>query len=256
MKITINDLIAVLSELPETAREQAVISIKGAIDKNPSVSVYQIQLDSGVPGHDDYILIPQDRENIAYDTFGERKIPKFNKKKTEDVGISALKYAFDISRNHIRCNAIKDDTTISVSILSIDAKTGVWDITFWNTHEKYRHHGYGKMSLEKAFHKAIEVYGFPQTIRYAWNGTNQYVLDWMERHFNAECSSPIAVRKTQPDDDKDSHIYVLDKMKVFEYFSFTDAPEICRNVSDSGMCTIGASSPGRCSIPCSHYCKR
>lgn len=247
MRITVNDLIAVLSELSETVRGQKIKSIVGGADRNPLVRVYQIQLE-GTKGHDDYILVPASREDTAYDTFGERKIP--------DIERKVIKYEFDVSRNHIRCNAIKDDTTISVSILSIDAKTGVWDITFWNTHEKYRHRGYGKMLLEKAFHKAIEVYGFPQTVRYAWNGTNQYVLDWMERHFNAECSSPIAVRKTQPDDDKDSHIYVLDKMKVFEYFSFTDAPEICRNVSDSGMCTIGASSPGRCSIPCSHYCKR
>lgn len=51
----------------------------------------------------------------------------------------------------------------------------------------------------------------------SWNGLNQYVYDWLEKNFDAVCNCPLAVQKTQSDDDWSSHIYTLDKDKVLEF---------------------------------------
>lgn len=41
--------------------------------------------------------------------------------------------------------------------------------------------------------------------------------DWLVKNFDAVCECPIAVQKTQPGDDWDSHIYELDCNKVLRF---------------------------------------
>jgi hypothetical protein len=61
------------------------------------------------------------------------------------------------------------------------------------------------------------AFDIPNHIEYIWNGQNQYVYDWLVKNFDAVCECPIAVQKTQPGDDWDSHIYELDCNKVLSF---------------------------------------
>lgn len=58
---------------------------------------------------------------------------------------------------------------------------------------------------------ALAKLGEPETVEYVWNGQNQYVFCWLERHVSPVCKCPMAVQKPQPEDDWDSHVYTLDK---------------------------------------------
>lgn len=103
--------------------------------------------------------------------------------------------------------------------ISVDSAHGVeWDITGWYVDEWARRQGIGRWALASAMKEAVSRHGLPHAIRYIWNGENGYVLDWLERHFDAVCACPLAVRKTCPDDDRESHIYELDRDKVLGYF--------------------------------------
>ena len=78
--------------------------------------------------------------------------------------------------------------------------------------------GFGKVTMKTLIDRLIYMYGEPSIIEYIWNGANEYVLDWITKEFNAVCQCPIAVQKTQTDDDWSSHMYTLDKDKVLKYF--------------------------------------
>lgn len=245
MHITLNDMIKVLDALPAEVKEQTVIAVNGAMDGKPRTACYQIHLRDN-EGKDHYILVPQNKKDVMYDSYGERKIP------------CVLKYEYDISRNRIRCDILENDIVISVCILSVDPGTGTWNVTFWNTRDGYKHKGYGKESMRQALYKAVEIYGFPEIMQYTWNGDNQYVLEWMEKHFDARCICPLVVQKTQPDDDRESHIYVLDRKKVSAYFSFDKAPGACADMSRDGSCRRHMAS-GMCQKPhghCGYYRSR
>ena len=75
-----------------------------------------------------------------------------------------------------------------------------------------------RVILNKILQYLYRAYGKPSNIEYIWNGTNEYVFDWLVTHFNAVCKCPIAVQKTQADDDWSSHIYELNVNKVLKYF--------------------------------------
>lgn len=128
-------------------------------------------------------------------------------------------YNFETDKGHITCRAVDDGTAISVCTLSITKAERKWEVSCWYTCEGYKHQGHGKAAMERVLQKAVAIYGVPEHIHYIWNGANEYVLEWMEKHFDAVCSCPLAVQKTQAADDMDSHIYILDKDKVFAYFS-------------------------------------
>lgn len=70
--ITINDLIEVLSKLPEDAKNRKIRSICGCRDNN--VGGFQFELIGDSLMHNKYVLVPQNRNDVMYDTFGERKI--------------------------------------------------------------------------------------------------------------------------------------------------------------------------------------
>lgn len=93
---------------------------------------------------------------------------------------------------------------------------GKLSISSWFTCEKYMNNGAGKATLKEAILYVIDLYGRPSKIEYAWNGENEYVGEWLQK-FDAECNCPIAVQKTQADDDWDSHVYDLNVEKFLVY---------------------------------------
>lgn len=119
---------------------------------------------------------------------------------------------------HITCRMLSDkDEEICACEISVSGE-GIWNITSWHTKESFRNKGFGRRTMKLVLSMCRSRYGKPSVIRYTWNGVNAYVLEWMERHFNAVCTCPVAVQKNQAGDDWESHIYELDKDKVFGYF--------------------------------------
>lgn len=70
--ITVNDLIKVLSELPEDAKKREIYSICGCRDKD--IGGFQFELNDDKLSHKAYVLVPHKKKDIMHDTFGERKI--------------------------------------------------------------------------------------------------------------------------------------------------------------------------------------
>lgn len=121
--------------------------------------------------------------------------------------------------NAIWCVASSQEVEeICICKVYMDNKHKVWTISSWYTKEEYKNKGIGKKTLAKIINHLYVVYGKPEKIEYVWNGTNEYVYDWMVKHFDAVCKCPIWVQKTQTEDDWESHVYVLDVDKVLEYF--------------------------------------
>lgn len=128
-------------------------------------------------------------------------------------------YDVKVCRGHVACSlSVGQDMDVCKCEVSVDEQTESWNISSWFTKPQFMGRGFGKKALGHALSCCLEQYGSPSSIKYTWNGMNPYVLEWLERHFDAVCTCPIAVRKYQADDDWSSHIYELDKDKVFEYF--------------------------------------
>lgn len=71
--ITIKDLVKVLSELPDKAKEMEIQSICGCSDGKGNTG-FQFTLNAETKNHNKYVIIPSDRYGVMYDSFGERKI--------------------------------------------------------------------------------------------------------------------------------------------------------------------------------------
>lgn len=72
-KITVRELINVLSELPDRVKEMQVHSICGCVDGDNRIHGFQFQLiDENCENK--YILVPQNNNDTMYDSFGERRI--------------------------------------------------------------------------------------------------------------------------------------------------------------------------------------
>ena len=69
--ITINDLIKVLSDLPEYVRNKTVHSIRGC--RSGEVGGFQFELNGDKPKHKSYVLVPHKKNDVMHDTFGERR---------------------------------------------------------------------------------------------------------------------------------------------------------------------------------------
>lgn len=129
------------------------------------------------------------------------------------------KYDIQEKGNRIVCrlSAMGVDDVCRCTV-SVNESANIWRISSWFTKSGFGNKGFGRAALEKALQRCMDRYGDPEGIEYTWNGENAYVLAWLERHFDAVCICSVAVQKTQPDDDWDSHIYELDKEKVLQYF--------------------------------------
>ena len=111
-----------------------------------------------------------------------------------------------------------DGEVICSCRISVNVQEHSWNITQWNTREGFKRTGRGKATMRETLAYCMKLYGMPESVCYIWNGANAYVLEWIEKHFNAACTCPLAVQKNQADDDWNSHIYNLDRAMVLQYF--------------------------------------
>ena len=129
----------------------------------------------------------------------------------------------EYNKNCISCiTSTANEAEICVCKVGYDVSGSGWVISSWFTKEKYQNSGIGKATLQKVLACLYERFGKPDTIGYIWNGTNEYVLKWMEKHFDAKCLCPLAIQKTQSGYDWLSHMYDLDVDKVISYFNIKD----------------------------------
>ena len=125
---------------------------------------------------------------------------------------------FIIEADNISISIIlKDDDGSRISHCKISTNNTSWSITEWYTTHNYMHQGYGKIVLRKAVQELIKR-GKPTEIRYVWNGANEYVMNWLIKHFDPVSILPLAVQKVTQEESWESHIYVLNKEKFLRYF--------------------------------------
>lgn len=121
-----------------------------------------------------------------------------------------------MSDDSVTCQLMDKDTCISSCRINITGKT--WTVSSWYTAKDRKHNGYGKHVLQTAMQNAYARTGHPDKVEYIWNGANQYVYDWMSKHFEPVSKCPLAVQKYASGDDWESHIYILNVEKVLNYF--------------------------------------
>lgn len=121
-----------------------------------------------------------------------------------------------MDNSSITCELMDKDTCVSSCRINITGKT--WTISSWYTAKDRKHNGYGKHVLQTAMQNAYAETGHPDKVEYIWNGANQYVYDWMSKHFEPVSKCPLAVQKYTSGDDWESHIYILNVEKVLNYF--------------------------------------
>lgn len=123
-------------------------------------------------------------------------------------------------RGIIRCSTgYKDNEEVCHCQLNATENYSVWTISSWYTKKGYGNQGIGRASMRELLIYMCKTYGIPKKVKYIWNGANAYVMDFLEENFDAVCNCPIAVQKTQMEDDWESHIYTLNKEKVLSYFN-------------------------------------
>lgn len=105
-------------------------------------------------------------------------------------------------------------TDVCTCKVNVNKTDNSWSISGWYTDDGYMNRGYGKLTLGNTLKELYKDNGRPDRIEYIWNGSNDYVYDWMKNHFDAKQKSPAV----GPEDDWDSHIYYLDVDKVLNYF--------------------------------------
>lgn len=108
---------------------------------------------------------------------------------------------------------------VCVSRCVIDVVDNIWTISSWYTTKGYGNKGYGTKTMQYLLKYIFAINGAPNRIEYIWNGSNLYVFDWLDSNFGAISKCPIAIQKTQSDDDWDSHIYYLNTNKFMRYFN-------------------------------------
>lgn len=121
-------------------------------------------------------------------------------------------------KEYVVCEALLGDKTVCYCKVNNSKASHTWTIVAWFTNGDMRGEGIGKKTLGHAISCLYEKTGIPKEIKYIWNGENSYVLEWLEKHFDAECLCPMAVQKKQADDDWESHIYNLNVEKTLAYF--------------------------------------
>lgn len=139
------------------------------------------------------------------------------------IGENELNLLYNITEKNngtvFECTADNDDVKkICKCLIYTDRSHKIWTISSWFTKNGYGNHGIGKETMYNTLKHIYDKFGYPNEIKYIWNGTNEYVMDWLAENFDAVCDCPIAVQKTQSDDDWLSHMYTLNTKKVLKYF--------------------------------------
>lgn len=118
----------------------------------------------------------------------------------------------------VKCETSYHGDSVCKLQINMAENNTFWTISSWYTEKGYCHNGIGKTCMKACMSDLRELFGEPKKIQYIWNGVNEYVIEFLTEHFDAVCNCPIAVQKTQTDDDWESHMYTLNKDKVLEYF--------------------------------------
>lgn len=134
-----------------------------------------------------------------------------------EVNLDKIAFKILQTNNSYKCIAIYND--IEVCKCQINIENFTWTISSWYTNKDYLKQGIGTKTLKYLVNFLFKEFNKPNAIEYIWNGTNLYVFEWIENKFDATSKCPIAVQKTQCEDDWDSHIYSLNVDKVIEYFA-------------------------------------
>ena len=103
----------------------------------------------------------------------------------------------------------------------IDTYKNKWSITEWFVDHDFQNMGVGRRMMRALLKHLSKIYGLPQKVEYIWNGTNRYVMDWLEDNFDAKCIELPAVLKQTEESGEDtvlSHVYDLNVAKIIEYF--------------------------------------
>lgn len=111
------------------------------------------------------------------------------------------------------------DGKLKVGHCTISVKEQTWTITGWYINGDYQHKGLGKELLSNSLHYLRNNIGYPESVEYIWNGSNEYVMDWLESNFNPISKCPLAVQKYSSDDDWMSHVYTLNREAFLAYFN-------------------------------------
>ncbi|MBQ6627890.1 MAG: hypothetical protein IJH65_03570 [Methanobrevibacter sp.] len=104
--------------------------------------------------------------------------------------------------------------TVCICKVNVYVPDNAWSISGWYTADGYKNKGYGKIAMSDTLKEIYKEHGKPDRIEYVWNGLNDYVYNWMTKHFGARQKTA----SVGPEDDWDSHIYYLNVDKVLDYF--------------------------------------
>lgn len=135
------------------------------------------------------------------------------------MDLKKLQHKITENKGKVRCSTQYEGMEeVCHCQLDTEDNNSIWTISSWYTKKGYGNHGIGRASMKELLDYMFQTYGSPKKIQYIWNGANAYVMDFLEENFDAVCNCPIAVQKTQAEDDWDSHMYTLNKDKVLSYF--------------------------------------
>lgn len=137
--------------------------------------------------------------------------------------LDAYKNMINKDLTRVSMKAIESGDVIGRCMMS--EEKGAWTISEWYVNKEYQGKGIGTSLLDGSLKYMYEKFGEPSKIEYIWNGQNEYVMDWLTEHFSPVSKCPLAVQKTQAADDWDSHVYVLDKDSVLNYFGITNTKD-------------------------------
>lgn len=132
------------------------------------------------------------------------------------LNLEYLSFNISSTNNYYKCIGLLNNE--EVCKCQINIHNSIWTISSWYTNDKYLHMGIGTATLKYLIKYLKQIKSLEQ-IEYIWNGTNEYVYKWMKTHFDATCKCPLAVQKTQSEDDWESHIYCLDLQKFLSFFN-------------------------------------
>lgn len=140
---------------------------------------------------------------------------------TTSTSLSLTSHSVTLYRLTDKMTEINTPVKAPLCTCRISFSNGIWSITTWDTDPKYRHLGYGKITLKQCLDDMLRSQPRPKEIRYNWDGKNQYVKDWLDSHFD-----PVEVTDT----DSTAKIYKLNLDKVFDYFVLNKVSPIGKNI--------------------------
>ena len=118
-------------------------------------------------------------------------------------------------------NAVLKDRGVMVGRCSISNQEGVWTISAWYIDNPYQNKGLGRKLLFDTCEELAEKDRMPGEIQYNWNGTNNYVFDWLSENFSPLSMCPMSVLKYEdiyPADIPEGHLYKLVREQFIDYW--------------------------------------